>query len=71
MAVSAADALELSISERIQLVTEIWESIAQLPEQIEITEETKALLIKRLEQYRSDPSKATPWSEISSQYLGD
>ena len=71
MPISAADALELSIPERIQLVTEIWESIAQFPEQIEITEETRALLIQRLEHYRSDPSKATPWSEIRSQYLSD
>jgi len=38
MKVSAAQALVLSIPERIQLVAEIWDSIAEVPEKIELAE---------------------------------
>jgi putative addiction module component (TIGR02574 family) len=37
MKVSAAETLDLPISERIQLVTEIWDSIAKFPDEIELT----------------------------------
>jgi putative addiction module component (TIGR02574 family) len=46
MKISAADVLNLPVSQRIQLVAEIWESIAECPEQIEITGPTRALLRK-------------------------
>ena len=39
--VSAAETLDLTISERIQLVTEIWDSIAEFPEEIELTSSTR------------------------------
>ena len=42
MKITATDALELSVPERIQLVTEIWDSIAECPEQIELTDATAA-----------------------------
>ncbi|MDT3777048.1 addiction module protein [Nitrospira sp. MA-1] len=48
MKITATDALELSVPERIQLVTEIWDSIAECPEQIELTDATRQLLRKRL-----------------------
>ena len=64
MTISAADALELPVSERIQLVTEIWNSIAECPDAIELTEETRTLLIKRLAQFRADPTAPSPWHEV-------
>jgi len=64
MKVSAAEALELPIPERIQLVTEIWDSIAEVPEKIELTPSTRKLLAKRLEEFRANPESGSPWSEI-------
>ena len=69
MKITAADALELSVSERIQLVAEIWESIAECPDQIELTEATKKLLIQRLEAFRRHPSASSPWEEVKSRIL--
>ncbi len=69
MKISAADALELPISERIQLVTQIWESIAECPEEIELTQETRKLLEKRLATHRSDPTQGSPWIDVRTRIL--
>ena len=69
MKVTAADTLDLPISERIQLVTEIWESIAECPNQIELTDATKELLNRRLEASRQDPDAGSPWEEVKSRIL--
>lgn len=69
MKLSAADTLDLPISERIQLVTEIWESIAGCPEKIEITEATRKLLRSRLEALRDDPNLGSPWEEVKKRIL--
>jgi putative addiction module component (TIGR02574 family) len=64
MKLSGADTLDLPISERIQLVTEIWESIAECPESIELTEATRQLLRARLNAHRKNPTAGSPWSEL-------
>jgi len=69
MKLTAADTLNLPISERIQLVTEIWESIAECPDQIELTEATKELLSRRLEAARRNPDAGSPWEEVKSRIL--
>ena len=40
------DILDLSVSERIQLVQDIWDSIVQVPESVLLTEEEKTALWK-------------------------
>ena len=69
MKLSAADTLDLPISERIQLVTEIWESIAECPEQIETTEATRKLLRNRLEALRANPDLGSPWEDVKNRIL--
>ena len=69
MKISAADTLDLPISERIQLVTEIWESIAECPDEIELTEATRDLLRKRLKAHRTNPDAGSPWEEVKTRLL--
>ena len=69
MKVTAADVLDMPVSERIQLVTEIWESIAECPDQIRLTEATKELLVRRLEASRENPDASSPWEEVKSKIL--
>ena len=64
MKVSAAETLNLPISERIQLVTEIWDSIAEFPDKIELTPSTRKLLDKRLAAYRANLDQGSPWQEV-------
>lgn len=58
------DILELSIAERIQLVEDIWDSIAKSPESLPLSEEQKTELDKRLAAYHNDPGKGSPWNIV-------
>jgi putative addiction module component (TIGR02574 family) len=69
MPISAIDTLELPIGDRIRLVAEIWESIAVAPDAIQLTEETRQLLARRLEAHRTNPAMGSPWSEVKKRIL--
>lgn len=56
--------LELSIPERIQVVEDIWDSIAALPESVSLTEDQKKELDRRLEAYHQDPEAGSPWELV-------
>lgn len=56
--------LELSVAERIQLVEDLWDSVAADPESISVTDSQKQEVRRRLEEHRADPGSATPWDEV-------
>jgi putative addiction module component (TIGR02574 family) len=61
---SAADVLELPVQERLQLVEDIWNSIADVPEALALTEEDKLLIDQRLEARGRNPNAGSPWPEV-------
>jgi putative addiction module component (TIGR02574 family) len=67
--VSLADILELPVPERIRLVEEIWDSIAEIPEAVPLTEEQKAELDRRLDAYHKDPDTGSPWADVKARIL--
>jgi putative addiction module component (TIGR02574 family) len=56
--------LNLSISERIQLVEDIWDSIVELPEAVVLTDDQKKELDNRLDAYHLDPNEGSPWEQV-------
>jgi putative addiction module component (TIGR02574 family) len=62
--VTAADTLSLSIPDRIQLVEDIWDTIASQAEGVELTDEEKKLIDERLEVYHRDPQVGSSWNEV-------
>jgi len=61
---TATDTLNLSIPERIQLVEDIWDTIAARADQVELTEEEKKLVDERLKMYHQNPNLGSPWEDI-------
>lgn len=59
-----ADILGMSVSERIQLVEDIWDSLVDAPEKISLTEAQKTELDKRLDDYRRNPEAGSPWEIV-------
>lgn len=59
-----ADVLSLSVPERIQLVEDIWDSIAEVPEEVGLTNEQKAELDRRLDAYHRNPAEGSPWGLV-------
>ena len=58
------DILELSVSERIQLAQDIWDSVAKVPEALSLSDEEKAEIDRRLDAYHQDPNAGSPWSVV-------
>ena len=67
---AAADTLELSIPERIQLVEDIWDTIAVEADSIELTEEEKRIIDERLEAYHQNPDLGSPWEGVLKRIAG-
>lgn len=63
----AFDYRSLSVADRLKLVGDIWDSIAEeanaAPEVLPLTDEQKAELDRRLAEYDADPSTGVPMDE--------
>jgi putative addiction module component (TIGR02574 family) len=62
--ISMADVLRLSVAERILLVEDIWDSIANQPESLEVSDSQRAELDARVAAYRQDPSGGIEWDDL-------
>ena len=56
--------LGLSVAERISLVEDIWDSVAEVPEAVELSESDKAELDERLALYHQKPEAGAPWGLV-------
>lgn len=56
--------LRLSVEERIQLVEAIWDSIAEHPEALPVTDAQRRELDRRLADHLRDPQATRPWSQV-------
>lgn len=62
--------LKLSVAERIQLVEDIWDSIAAEPEALSLSEEQRRELDRRLADQEANPGVGRPWAEVKARLLG-
>ena len=58
------DILNMSISERIELVEDIWDSIAEVPEAVVLTDIQKRELDNRLDSYHKNSNDGSPWEQV-------
>jgi putative addiction module component (TIGR02574 family) len=66
------DALRhLSVAERLQLVADLWDTIAEdAPEEaLPLTPELAAELDRRLAEHDADPGSALSWGEVRARLL--
>ena len=62
--ITLEEVLRLPVAERIRIVEAIWDSIADSPEALDLSEEQKAELDRRLEALEKNPDAGSPWSEV-------
>jgi putative addiction module component (TIGR02574 family) len=60
---------KMSIAERILVVEDIWDNIAQESESIILTDSQKEELDRRLTLYRSNPNMGSSWDEVKQRIL--
>lgn len=61
--------LNLPVSERIQLVEDLWDSIAAEQDQIPVTNAQREEVRRRTEEHDADPASAGPWAEVRERLL--
>jgi putative addiction module component (TIGR02574 family) len=67
--VSLSDVFHLPVEERIRLVQAIWDSLAEHPEQIHLTEAQRAELDRCYAEYLKNPDEGSPWPEVKARLL--
>jgi len=55
---------KLSAAERLELVEELWDSIADEHEALALTDEQREDLERRLAEADADPSGGSPWEDV-------
>ena len=68
MSHATRDFRDLSVAERIQLVEDIWDSIAfEGSPAVELTEAQRHELQRRVQAHDADPSSALPWDQVRAE----
>ena len=62
------DILTLSVAERMQLVEDIWDSIAATPEAVPVTDARRKELARRKRAQQRNPAAAKPWKEVRAKF---
>lgn len=60
----------LSISEKILLVEEIWDSIADQEKSFDLTDTQKEIVKERSSSFKINPAQGRSWEEIKDEFLG-
>jgi putative addiction module component (TIGR02574 family) len=63
-----SELMKLTPEERIELVEDLWDSIASVANP-PLTDQEKDELERRLEDHRRDPSTAVTWEELKADLL--
>lgn len=63
---SITDILALPVQERIRLVELIWESVAAVPDTVDISPELKTELEARLRAFEANPEAGYSWEQVKS-----
>lgn len=59
----------LSADERLELMHEIWDSIAAEPGRTHLTAARRRELERRLTEHEADPGDVVPWKKVKAQAL--
>ena len=62
-------ARKLSVKDRITLVEEIWDTIAEENQAFELSDAQKRELDRRLESARANPGQGRTWDEIRAEFM--
>jgi putative addiction module component (TIGR02574 family) len=60
----------LTPSEKLLLVSELWNDLAAHPTEVPVSREQIAELDRRMAEYQRDPTRVTTWVAIQQRILG-
>jgi len=69
MNTSVKEILELSVSDRLQIVGDSWNSIAADSAKLPISDDLRLELDRRLEAYEKDPKAGVIWEDLETRLI--
>jgi putative addiction module component (TIGR02574 family) len=54
----------MSPAERIEYLQDLWDRLADEPQEVPVTDAQRAELRRRVTAYRADPTVGVPWEEV-------
>lgn len=60
---------ELSSSEKLILLEELWDDLAEQPSEIPVPDWQKRELERRYQEFLQNPSEGSPWPEVQARLL--
>lgn len=64
MSIARKEIHSLSVSDRLQLLEDIWDSLVETPEAVPVTDAQRKELARRRRAHARNPSAAKPWAEV-------
>jgi putative addiction module component (TIGR02574 family) len=64
------DVQKMSASEKLILVSELWNDLEAHPVEVPVSREVIAELDRRMEQFERNPSEFTTWEAVKERILG-
>ena len=65
MSISVSDCRDMSVTERIRLVEDIWDSIAsETPDSVAITDAQREEIRRRVAEHDANPASAVSWDAV-------
>lgn len=69
MATVLEQAMSLSLDEKLQLISDLWDSMAQSPDNIPVPDWQLEELKRRIESQRTNPQQGQSWDEVKREIL--
>ena len=69
---SKEELLKLDVAARLELIEELWDSIASddvAASQLPVSEADRAMLEERLREYRANPDAGYSWADVRAELL--
>jgi putative addiction module component (TIGR02574 family) len=63
--------LDMPSAERVELAQALWDSVAQNPDNVPLTEDQRQELDRRLKAYDQDRTSGATWESIKSSLRGE
>lgn len=67
---NVSDIAAMPVDQRLQLIEDLWDSIVEMPDAVEVPEWHRQELDRRLAAYRADPDSGSPWSDVRKRIAG-
>ena len=71
MSLSTEDIQALSVEERLRLISVLWDSLVDSPEDVQLTDAQRRELDRRLDRYQRGLTRLHSWEDVRSRVEQD